>query len=99
MKKPPTPPNNDYEILRELCGSTDKDTLLGELTDLPTADDLIRDAASLTTVEALVRDAPTIKQDIDTLLLTPDEKDVSRLLGCYAVRKPARRCRRPHQPH
>ena len=64
--------------------------------DLDDVDDLIRDAASLTTAEDLLRDAPTIKQDIASLL-SPNEENVSRLLGCYAVRKPARRCHRPRR--
>lgn len=92
--KPPTPPDGEQEITFLDSGAVPE---LDELfTSLDDVDDLIRDAASLTTAEDLLRDAPTIKQDIASLL-SPNEENVSRLLGAYATRKPARRCHRPRR--
>ena len=96
MKRPKLKPGNDS--LMELPflkpeAVPEFDELFTSLDDI---DGLIRDAASLTTAEDLLRDAPTIKQDIASLL-SPNEENVSRLLGCYAVQKPARRCHRPRR--
>jgi len=65
-------------------------------TSLDDVDDLLREVGNLPGVDDLVRETPSIAADRASLL-SPDEENVSRLLGTYAVQKPARRCHRPRR--
>lgn len=68
-----------------------------EISSLDDVDDLLREVASLPTVETMVAETPSIAQDRASLLLSPEERTASELLGAYATRTPARRCRRPRR--
>ena len=86
--KPPTPPDGEQKI-------SPLDDLLREMADLPSLDDLL--AESKANDQAMFDEmARQTQRDIDALL-GPKEENVSRLLGTYAVQKPARRCHRPRR--
>ena len=47
--------------------------------------------------DELLAETPSREQDRASLLLSPEERTASELLGAYATRTPARRCRRPRR--
>lgn len=84
------------ELDEFLTGMDDVDDLLKELGDVPGIDDLIQDAATANDQALFDEMAKQIRKDIDALL-GPEERTVSKLLGAYTPRKPARRCHRPRR--
>jgi len=83
------------------------DDLLREMADFPALDELM---ASLPSLDDILKEftGPEYERKARELLhcdpaadraslLSPDEENVSRLLGTYAVQKPARRCHRPRR--
>lgn len=94
MKRPKLKPGNDS--LMELPFLSPDRADIPEFdeffTGLDDVDDLLREVGNLPGPDDLVRETPSVEQDRATLL-SPDEENVSRLLGTYAVQKPARRTR------
>lgn len=84
------------ELDEFLTGMDDVDELLKGLGDAPGIDDLIQDAATANDQALFDEMAKQIRKDIDALL-GPEERTVSKLLGAYTPRKPARRCHRPRR--
>jgi len=83
------------------------DDLLRDAADFPALDELM---ASLPSLDDILKEftGPEYERKARELLhcdpaadraslLSPDEENVSRLLGTYAVQKPARRCHRPRR--
>jgi len=92
MRKPK--PDNEFTELPFLSPDrADIPELDKFFTGLDDVDDLIREIGNLPGVDDLVRETPSIAADRASLL-SPDEENVSRLLGAYATRTPARRCHR-----
>jgi len=66
-------------------------------TSLDDVDDLLREVGNLPGRDELLAETPSREQDRASLLLSPEERTASELLGAYATRTPARRCRRPRR--
>jgi len=79
------------DILREAANLPGMDELMASL---PSLDDILKEFTG-PEYERKARELLHCDPAADRAsLLSPDEKDVSRLLGCYAARKPPRRCHR-----
>jgi len=79
------------DILREAANLPGMDELMASL---PSLDDILKEFTG-PEYERKARELLHCDPAADRAsLLTPDEQDVSRLLGCYAARKPPRRCHR-----
>ena len=84
----------DCPTLEELmAGLPSLDDLLVDVANLPTVDDLVADAATANDQSMLNEIVRQAQRDIDALL-GPEERTVSKLLGAYTLKKPARRCHR-----
>ena len=66
-------------------------------TSLDDVDDLLREVGNLPGRDELLAETPSREQDRASLLLSPEERTASELLGAYATRTPARRCHRPRR--
>ena len=93
MRRPNIPPDGPEITFLDPGAVPEFDELFTSLDDV---DDLLREIGNLPGVDDLVRETPSIAADRASLL-SPDEENVSRLLGTYAVQKPARRCHRPRR--
>ena len=99
MKRPKLKPGND-SLMELPFLSPDRADIpeFDELfTSLDDVDDLLREVGNLPGVDDLVRETPSIAADRASLLLSPEERTASELLGAYATRTPARRCHRPRR--
>ncbi len=94
--KPPTPPDGEQPNLPFLDSGAipEFDELFTSLDDV---DDLLREVGNLPGRDELLAETPSREQDRASLLLSPEERTASELLGAYATRTPARRCHRPRR--
>jgi len=99
MKRPKLKPGNDS--LMELPFLSPDRADIPEFdeffTGLDDVDDLLREVGNLPGRDELLAETPSREQDRASLLLSPEERTASELLGAYATRTPARRCRRPRR--